>query len=116
MQPKTLKLLDDIRDAAAFIRKVTASKTLDEYRTDRLLRQAVERNFEILGEAVGRIARTDPTVAARIGEHPHIIAFRNLLIHGYDLIDDARVWGVIEHDLPRLEQQVTELTRESPPI
>jgi len=60
MQPKTPKLLDDIRDAAAFIRQVTAGKTLDAYRADRVLRQAVERNFEILGEAVSRLARTDP--------------------------------------------------------
>jgi uncharacterized protein with HEPN domain len=60
MQPKTPKLLDDIRDAAAFIRQVTNGKTLDGYRADRVLEQAVERNFEILGEAVNRLARTDP--------------------------------------------------------
>jgi len=84
MQPKTPKLLDDIRDAAAFIRQVTEAKTLAAYRADRMLRQAVERNFEILGEAAGRLARTDPQTAARIGDHPQIIAFRNLLIHGYD--------------------------------
>jgi uncharacterized protein with HEPN domain len=112
MHSKTPKLLDDIRDAAAFIRQVTDSKSLEDYRSNRLLRQAVERNFEILGEAVSRLARTDPEVAARIGEHPQIISFRNVLIHGYDLIDDARVWQVITHDLPRLERQVTELSRE----
>ncbi len=113
MQPKTPKLLDDIRDAAAFIRQVTADKTLDDYRADRLMRQAVERNFEILGEAVGRLARTDPETAARIGDHPQIIAFRNLLIHGYDLVDAAQVWGVIKYDLPRLEQQVMQMLGDS---
>ena len=71
MQPKTPKLLDDIRDAAAFIRQVTDGKSLDAYRADRVLRQAVERNFEILGEAVFRLARTDPQTAARIGDHPN---------------------------------------------
>jgi len=116
MQPKTPKLLDDIRDAAAFIRQVTAGKTLDEYRADRMVRQAVERNFEILGEAVGRLARVDPDTASLIGDHLQIIAFRNLLIHGYDLVDDAQVWDVITHDLPRLEQQVIQLLGEIPPI
>jgi uncharacterized protein with HEPN domain len=75
----------------------------------------VERNFEIIGEAVSRLARTDPDLAARIGDYPQIIAFRNVLIHGYDLIDDGRVWQVITHDLPRLEQQVTDLLREAQP-
>ena len=116
MQPKTPKLLDDIRDAAAFIRQVTDGKTLDAYRADRVLRHAVERNFEILGEAVGRLARADPETAARIGDHPQIIAFRNVLIHGYDLVDDVQVWGVITHDLPCLEQQVTQLLGETPPL
>src|SRR5262249_30219587 len=115
MQPKTPKLLDDIRDAAAFIGQITQEKTLETYRADRTLRQAVERNFEIIGEAVSRLARTDPETAARIGDHPQIIAFRNLLIHGYDLIDDAQVWQVIAHDLPRLEQQTLELLRQSQP-
>jgi uncharacterized protein with HEPN domain len=58
MQPKTPKHLEDIHDAAAFILEVTAGKTLEAYRADRLLRQAVERNFEIIGEAVNRLAHT----------------------------------------------------------
>src|SRR5437870_5123697 len=112
MQPKTPKLLEDVRDGVGFIRQVTDGMTLEAYRADRLLRQAVERNFEIIGEAVSRLTRIDPDIAARIGEHPQIIAFRNVLIHGYDLIDAAQVWQVITHDLPHLEQQVTELLRE----
>ncbi len=84
---------------------------LETYRADWTLRQAVERNFEIIGEAVTRLARIDPESAGRIGDYPQIIAFRNLLIHGYDLIDDAQVWQVITQDLPRLERQVIELLR-----
>jgi uncharacterized protein with HEPN domain len=113
MESKSPKLLEDIRDAAAFIRHVTADKILDDYRADRLLRQAVERNFEIIGEAVGRLAKLDPTTAATIGEYQRIISFRNVLIHGYDLVDDAQVWDVIESDLPTLEAQVTLYLRET---
>jgi uncharacterized protein with HEPN domain len=100
MPPKTPKLLEDIHDAAAFIRKVTADKSLNQYRADRLLRQAVERNFEILGEAVSRLARSDPATAARIGDHPQIIAFRNILIHGYDLVDHAKSGALLRGTSP----------------
>lgn len=109
MQPKSAKLLEDIRDAAAFIRQSTAGKSLDDYRTDRILRQAVERSFEVLGEAALRLSRHDPEIATRIDDYPQIIAFRNVLIHGYDLIDVGSVWQVIQDDLPKLEQQVTKL-------
>ena len=107
MERKSPKLLEDIRDAAAFVRQATENKTLDDYRGDQLLRQAVERNFEIIGEAVGRLSKVDPTTAAKIGQHAQIISFRNILIHGYDLINDAQVWDVIRLNLPTLEADVT---------
>jgi uncharacterized protein with HEPN domain len=113
MEPKSPKLLEDIRDAATFVRQAVESKSLDDYRRDRLLRQAVERNFEIIGEAVGRLAKVDPTIAARISQHARIVSFRNLLIHGYDLIDEAQVWEVIRQNLPTLEAEVTALLAET---
>jgi uncharacterized protein with HEPN domain len=60
MERKSPKLLEDIRDAAAFVRQAVENKSLDDYRRDRLLRQAIERNFEIIGEAVGRLANRTP--------------------------------------------------------
>lgn len=109
MQPKTPKLLQDIRDAAEFIREQTDGKTLEDYRASRLLRQAIERNFEVIGEAMNRVARNDAETAARISHHPQIIAFRNILIHGYDMIDDEQVWKIITEQLPILECEVEEL-------
>ena len=109
MQPKTPKLLADIGDAAAFILQGTAGKTLIEYQRDRQLRQAVERNFEIIGEAVNRLSRVEPAVAEKISSTAQIIAFRNLLIHGYDLINDTQVWHVITGSLPTLLVEVQAL-------
>jgi uncharacterized protein with HEPN domain len=107
MRPeRTPKTLEDIRDAASFVLSITEGKTLNDYSEDRLLRQAIERNFEIIGEAVGRLARNDPATAARLSEHERIIAFRNILIHGYDLVDDELVWDTIQSKLPALFSEV----------
>ena len=106
MRPKTPKLLEDIRDAANFIRECTRGKTLEDYRGDRILRQAIERNFEIIGEAIKRLDQSDPEAAARIGDHRQIIAFRNVLIHGYDLVDHRLVWSTIEDQVPALLRDV----------
>lgn len=84
-------------------------KTLHEYERDRLLRQAIERNFEIIGEAMNRLAQQDAEIASRISKHRRIIDFRNLLIHGYDLIDHRIVWSTIDEELPVLLSQVQRL-------
>ncbi|MBI4718176.1 MAG: DUF86 domain-containing protein [Planctomycetes bacterium] len=112
MQPKLLKLLEDVLDAASFIAELAHDRTLEEYREDRQLRQAIERNLEIIGEAVNKVSRLDPTLAARIGEVPRIVALRNALIHGYDLIEDERVWKVVRAQLPVLRRQVGQLLQE----
>ena len=106
MQPRSAKLLEDVRDAAAFVREVTQDRALADYQRDRLLRQAVERNFEIIGEAIKRLAQHDPLAAAGITDTGPIIAFRNILIHGYDLLDHALVWSTIEHQVPTLLREV----------
>ncbi len=95
-------ILEDIRDAASFILEATMNKGREDYSQDRMLRQAVERNFEILGEAMRRLIRDSPETARRISEHERIIAFRNILIHGYDLVDDELVWDAIDEKVPAL--------------
>ena len=111
MRPKTPKLLEDIRDAAAFIAELAQGRTLEDYKRDRMLRQAVERNFEIIGEAVSRLTRIDPDNAQRIGSHRQIVDFRNVLIHGYDLIDHRIVWGTSAEKIPALLTEVESLLR-----
>ena len=109
MHPRSPKLLEDIRYAACFIKEVTAGVESERFRQDRLLRQAVERNFEIIGEAVRRLDKEDPATAARIADHRHIIAFRNVLIHGYDVVDSAITWSAIQDDLEPLLRDVEAL-------
>lgn len=114
MRKKTPKLLEDIRDAAAYIAELAQGRSLEDYRRDRMLRQAIERNFEIIGEAVGRLAGVDPDTAARIGGHRQIVDFRNVLIHGYDLIDDRIVWSTIAEKIPVLLAEAEALLRAQP--
>jgi uncharacterized protein with HEPN domain len=80
---------------------------------DELLRSAVERQFEIIGEALAGLARDEPDVAAGIPDHRRIIAFRNILIHGYATVDDKIVWGVVEGNLPALRKAVDSLLGDS---
>lgn len=74
-----------------------------------MLRAAVERKFEIIGEALAKLSRIDPEVTAGISEHGRIIAFRNILIHGYADVDDRLVWDIVETKLPILSDEVAKL-------
>lgn len=111
MQRRTPKLLEDMHDAAAFIAESTRNATQDEYEQNRMLRQSVERNFEIIGEAMRRLTLHDGATARSISGHGQIIAFRNILIHGYDLLDHDVVWQVIQRDIPVLLTEVEALLR-----
>ena len=97
-----VKLLHDIVDAAEFILEQTRGRSLAEYEQSRLVRGAVERNFIIIGEALSRLKRVDTAMAGALGDFPQMIAFRNIVVHGYDAVDDAVVWGIIQNEVPRL--------------
>jgi uncharacterized protein with HEPN domain len=105
--PKSL--LWDARDAATAIANMTAGRTFAEFDSDLVLRSAVERQFEILGEALGQLDRLDATLAARIPDLRQIVAFHNVLIHGYALVDRARVWRATLDDLPPLRAVLDDL-------
>lgn len=109
MQLESCKHLEDIRQAAELIQSFTSDKTFEDYARDALLRSAVERQFEIIGEALNRLDKSDPPTAAQISDKSQIIAFRNILIHGYDKVDDQVVWNIVEQNLPTLRAEVMAL-------
>jgi len=76
------------------------------YQDSQVTQRAVERDFEIIGEALSRIKRTDPAVLDRISEHHRIIGLRNILIHGYDMVDEAIVWNAVKNHLPVLIREI----------
>ena len=73
----------------------------------------VERNFEIIGEAVNRLRRHDPDVVERISAYRQIVGFRNVLVHGYDVIDNPTVWRAVQESMPVLRVEVERLLREA---
>lgn len=109
MRLEARKYLVDIQIAADRIDRFCGGKTFAQYLADEMLRAAVERQFGIVGEALARLAKDDAQVAAAIPDHGTIIAFRNILIHGYATVDDKIVWGVIENHLRPLRDAVRAL-------
>jgi uncharacterized protein with HEPN domain len=106
------KYLFDIQRALSALEQFIGQKSFTDYAADAMLRAATERQFEIIGEALAQLAKRDPSVASRITDYRQIIAFRNILIHGYAEIDDRLVWDIIETKLPKLHADVDDLLRD----
>ncbi len=96
------KYIWDACHAASCIARFTSGRSFDDYLGDEMLRSAVERQFEIVGEALVALRRVDPDLAAAIPDLPRIVAFRNVLIHGYASVDNRLVWSVVEGELAAL--------------
>jgi uncharacterized protein with HEPN domain len=109
MRLEAKKYLFDMRKAASLLAQFTTGKGFADYDRDAMLRAAVEREFEIIGEALGQLAKLDEELAAGISEHRAIVAFRNILIHGYAEVDDRLVWDVVESKLPILIREIEAL-------
>jgi uncharacterized protein with HEPN domain len=109
MTPEARKLLEDMREAAADVASFTTGKSIDGYRVDKQLRRAVERSFEIIGEALTQLRKLDQPTADRISESRKIISFRNILIHNYGAIDDDKTWDIVQNDLPVLRGELDAL-------
>lgn len=113
MPPNTLGVLEDILEAAQYIADDTAGMTFDDFQQDRRSRQLVAHNFTIIGEAMNRLRRHDASIAAQISSRGKIVAFRNSLIHGYDMINYGIVWAAIQDDPPALRSEVLSILGEN---
>lgn len=109
MNDEVRKNLFDILQAAEEITAFTLTMNLRSYHESTVTQRAVERNFEIIGEALNRIRKLDETILLAVSGAHRIIGFRNILIHGYDTVDDAIVWGAVEERLPLLMVEIKKL-------
>lgn len=105
-------LLADVLEASRSIERFRQGIDLDGYRADELIRAGVERKLGIVGEALNRLTREDPDLAARIPDIARVVGFRNVLAHGYDVVDDEVVWKAITGDIPQLAATVESLLAE----
>ena len=101
----------DALEASKKIAQFTEGKSFQEYDKNDLLRSAVERQFEILGEALNRLKKIDQETLDSIEGYRGAISFRNILAHGYDIADNVVVWGIIEKDLPKLKASIENLLK-----
>jgi len=116
MTPNVAKRLLDALEAARRIREFIGNKDADQYAQDPLLRSAVERQFEIIGEALGKAGALDLQVATTVTDLPRIVGLRNRLIHGYDSVDDEIIWDIIQSKiLPLIERLAVFLKKEGYP-
>lgn len=113
MRPESAALLWDALDAARSIRQFLDGVSREAYAADLMRRRAVEREFEIVGEALGKLRRIDPEVAARVPGLKDAVGLRNVLIHGYAEIIDERVYDTATGDLPLLVEALAALMAEA---
>ncbi|MDE6651893.1 MAG: DUF86 domain-containing protein [Paramuribaculum sp.] len=108
-----LKHLQDVLDAINELESffVDYPKRFDVFEKDRLRICAVERKTEIMGEAINRIRKQDPTFG--IPNAREIISTRNRIIHGYDSVETEFLWGLVVRHIPLLKKDIERLIIES---
>ena len=107
MPHRTRKLLLDINLSCQEILEFIDDKSFEDFQNDRMLQLAIEREFEIIGEALYRLSFIEEDkLADRIPEYRKIIDFRNIIAHGYDIIDDAALWDFAVNRVPELIDKV----------
>ncbi len=109
MDEKILKYSYDALQAMGKITRFVEGKTFEKYNKDDFLCSAVERQFEILGEALNNIKKMDEEIFNSIEGSRGAISFRNILAHGYDTVDNVSVWAIIEKDLSKLIHRIERL-------
>lgn len=99
------KYLYDIVSSCDFLIEFTTGRSLADYASERGFRSAIERELQIIGEAVMQLDKVAPDLAAQITESRSIIGFRHVLVHGYDSLVPATVWEIIETRIAGLRDE-----------
>ncbi|MEW5844031.1 MAG: HepT-like ribonuclease domain-containing protein [Bacteroidota bacterium] len=106
------KYLYDIKTSIdSILEYLGDKKDFTFYLSNKLLRRAVERELEIIGEAAGQLLKIDANFP--IENARKIVDLRNWVIHGYDKVDDVIIWGIISTQLPKLQSQVEKLLQDN---
>jgi len=82
-------------------------KIFTKFKQNMMLKRAVERNLEIIGEATNRILAQDPEI--EISNARQIVNLRNLVIHSYDSISDENIWAIVVNNIPKLKKEIQKL-------
>lgn len=114
MRTEALKRLFDAFTAIESIERFIANCTLDHYLDNELIQSAVERKFEIIGEALKRASEADPSVLNGIPDLRRIVGTRNRIIHVYEAVDQLILWDAIQNDLPGLRNSLLEVLNNHP--
>jgi uncharacterized protein with HEPN domain len=112
----SLKYLKDIQDQCLWIERHMGGVTFESYSSDEVLRAAIERKLEIIGEALSQMLRVEPDLASKIDDAKKIISFRNRLIHGYSDLNQEVIWDAATGKIPGLRGQVEALLKEKDPL
>ena len=112
MQRDPRAFLWDVREAALAIQTFTADMDMNAFEKSTLVQAAVERKFEVIGEALNQVSKLDAAMAAQLPDLPQIVAFRNQLIHGYATVNPSTVWTIAQNSLPDLVTVVQALLGE----
>lgn len=112
MQRDPRAFLWDVRESALAIQSFTKGMDAAAYEANQMAQAAVERKFEIIGEALNQLSKLDAAMAARIPDRAQVVAFRNLLIHGYATVNVGTVWNISQTALPALLDAVQVLLDE----
>lgn len=109
MPHRRRKTILDAQQACSELREFTAGKSYDDLLNDRGLQLILERLFEVLGEALYRLRNLDEPSFDCISDGHRIIGTRNLLAHGYDIVDHKILWDAVQRSLTQLEQELHDL-------
>ncbi len=109
MKPTLKKRLLDALEACRSIQGFVAGRTFAEYERNLMLRSAVERQFEIIGEALNHAEIEQPELTTLIPNLRRIVGLRNRIIHGYDSVDNQLLWQTVQTHVPSLAQQLEQL-------